>query len=989
MKKNVDLRFVLMIQVILFSFIAISFGQTNVHSLSGSNFSQTNSTQSQSRTIANSPVSSDSVSGAFRAASCAKPTGITSTVLGSTSATISWNANTGIMYYNFRYRIKGTTTWTNDSTITNSKTIIGLTPTTIYEYQVQTRCTSGLLSTFSAKLNFTTAVAVSCGTTSGLTASSVTTSGVTLSWTAVTGAVSYSIQYRPNSSTTWSSATSTTNSKSITGLNSGTTYQYQVSTVCSSGTSAYSTTATFTTNAASVNCGIPDVAYFGTINKTSSSATVYWTSIAGAVSYKVQYRVNNSGSAWTQLTTTIDTANLSGLAASTQYEFQVQSVCSGGTSAFSSSGIFTTTAFSCSIPSSASFISTGITTTSATIGWTAVSSATGYNIQYRVNGSGSTWNATSATTNSKLISGLSAGTTYEFQVQTICSGGNSSFSSSGIFTTSVAVSCGLPDVNYFTSTNKTAVSATVGWNAVSGATGYNVQYRVRNTGTWSTVSTSTVSANLTSLSASTNYEFQVQTICSGGVGAFSASGIFSTIAATTTCGVPTGMSASGITTSGATLGWTSVTGATSYTVQYRKSGTTSWTTVTTTSASKSVSGLLAATAYEFQVQTICSSGSSAFTASTGFTTLSSGSAALPVPDHIVVVMFENHAYQQIIGNSAAPHINAFAAEPNTTLFTESYGITHPSQPNYLHIFSGNNQGVTSNVKPTSKFTSMNLAAALLQAGLTFTSYSDGMPSAGYDGDVSGTYARKHNAVSNWVGTGTNQVPAALNQPFSAFPTDYSTLPTVSFVNPDMNNSMHDGSGNTAITNGDNWFYSKIYPYAQWARTHNSLLIFTFDEDDLVSANRIATIFSGQMVTQGQNATGINHYNVLRTIEDMYGLVHSGNAANASPIHGCWTNGYRVGTNSIDDLKSEINLSLYPNPVVDVLNAGYTLTEKSNVTLRLLSVVGKVVMEQLNPDQEAGKYDVSIPVSSMNVSKGIYFLEMTVNEKRIVKRFVVE
>jgi hypothetical protein len=144
-----------------------------------------------------------------------------------------------------------------------------------------------------------------------------------------------------------------------------------------------------------------------------------------------------------------------------------------------------------------------------------------------------------------------------------------------------------------------------------------------------------------------------------------------------------------------------------------------------------------------------------------------------------------------------------------------------------------------------------------------------------------------------------------------------------------------------------------------------------------------------MVSQGQNATGINHYNILRTIEDMYGLVHSGNAANASPIHGCWTNGFRIGNASATELNSEFNLTLFPNPAVDVLNISYTLTEKSSVSLRLLSVIGKVVSEQLTPDQESGTYDVSIPIASMNVSKGIYFVEMIVNEKRVVKRIVLE
>ncbi|MBP6532198.1 MAG: fibronectin type III domain-containing protein, partial [Bacteroidia bacterium] len=728
MKHNNSLRSAFLIQALVLFLVTTSFGQSNsmTGSSNGSIKPTSTSTSNVSRIDSSSNENFVSTAAMLRASgSCSSPSGVLSTVLSSTSVRLSWTAKTGIMYYNFRYRRTGTSAWTYDSTITNSKTIYGLIPSTSYDYQIQTRCNSSTLSVY------------------------------------------------------------------------GTRY-------------------TFSTTAGTVNCGTPNVALFGTINKTASSATVYWTAVSGALSYNVRYRVNGSSGAWTTVTTSSVNANLAGLTASTQYEFQVQSVCSTGSSAYSSSGIFSTNA-SCGIPDIAWFSSTAITSSSATLGWNAVAGATGYNIQYRVNGSGSSWIAANSTTTSKNVTGLSSATTYEFQVQTICAGGNSAFSASGIFTTTIAITCGVPDVNMFTATDKTASSCTVGWAAVSGATGYNVQYRVRNSGSaWNTVNVSSTSANLTSLAALTQYEFQVQAICSGGVGAYSASGIFTTISATTTCGIPTGLNVTGITTSAATLGWTSASGATSYNVQYRKSGTTSWTNTTSTTASKTVSGLLATSAYEFQVQTVCSGGTSSFSSSTIFTTLTSGVVSLPMPDHIVVVMFENHAYHQIIGNSAAPRINAFAAEANTTLFTESYGIEHPSQPNYLDIFAGGNQGVTNNVKPSSKFTSMNLAAALQQAGLTFISYSDGMPSAGYDGDVSGTYARKHNAIANWVGTGTNQVSSSLNQPFTSFPTDYSTLPTVSFVNPDMNHSMHDGSGNTAITNGDNWFYSKIYPYAQWA-----------------------------------------------------------------------------------------------------------------------------------------------------------------------------
>ena len=54
---------------------------------------------------------------------------------------------------------------------------------------------------------------------------------------------------------------------------------------------------------------------------------------------------------------------------------------------------------------------------------------------------------------------------------------------------------------------------------------------------------------------------------------------------------------------------------------------------------------------------------------------------VPSPDHVVIVIEENHSYSEIIGSSAAPYINSVAAQG--ALFTQSHATTHPSQPNYV------------------------------------------------------------------------------------------------------------------------------------------------------------------------------------------------------------------------------------------------------------------------------------------------------------------
>ncbi|MFC9676764.1 alkaline phosphatase family protein [Streptomyces sp. NPDC056949] len=254
-------------------------------------------------------------------------------------------------------------------------------------------------------------------------------------------------------------------------------------------------------------------------------------------------------------------------------------------------------------------------------------------------------------------------------------------------------------------------------------------------------------------------------------------------------------------------------------------------------------------------------------------------AGVPTPDHTVVVVFENHAYNQVIGSSSAPYINSL--KTNGAGLSASYALTHPSQPNYFALFSGATQGITDDSCYTPGFSSQpNLASELIAAGKTWGSYNEGLPSQGSTTCSSGDYARKHNP---WFGF--SNVPTSTAKTFAQFPSDYSTLPQVSFVVPDLCSDMHDCS----VSTGDTWLKNNLSAYATWAKTHNSLLVVTFDEDNRLAGNKIPTVLYGQQVTPGAtSATTYNHYDVLRTIEDMYGLPHAGNAASGKDITGIWT-----------------------------------------------------------------------------------------------------
>src|SRR5262249_34130129 len=169
------------------------------------------------------------------------------------------------------------------------------------------------------------------------------------------------------------------------------------------------------------------------------------------------------------------------------------------------------------------------------------------------------------------------------------------------------------------------------------------------------------------------------------------------------------------------------------------------------------------------------------------------------------------------------------------------------------------------------------------------------------------YGRKHVPWISFANVPNGDtVETSSNLRFSDWPSDFSKLPTIAFVIPNMENDMHNGDPKDSVPKGDRWLKANLDSYYQWAKTHNSLLIITFDESDdkthylgltnpLVEPtdqfkrdleNRIPTVFAGAHIKPGDYAEtpGITHINILRTLEAMYGLPKAGaqqpNAAGA-------------------------------------------------------------------------------------------------------------
>src|SRR5579885_1510648 len=104
---------------------------------------------------------------------------------------------------------------------------------------------------------------------------------------------------------------------------------------------------------------------------------------------------------------------------------------------------------------------------------------------------------------------------------------------------------------------------------------------------------------------------------------------------------------------------------------------------------------------------------------------------MPSLDHVFVIMLENHSKSSVLGDPNAPFINQLAAQ--YAVAGNYYGVTHPSEPNYVAAISGSNWWVN-NDDPANRYDHTNLVDELESHHKTWAAYMEAMPSAGYLGD---------------------------------------------------------------------------------------------------------------------------------------------------------------------------------------------------------------------------------------------------------------
>jgi fibronectin type 3 domain-containing protein len=268
----------------------------------------------------------------------------------------------------------------------------------------------------------------------------------------------------------------------------------------------------------------------------------------------------------------------------------------------------------------------------ATMNWSSVANADHYDVRIKEQASAS-WNLISnITTTSRLKTGLSSSTIYEWQVRSACSSDSSSvsaWSSSETFTS--LIPCTTPQNP--NTTNIDTANALLSWDAVASSWGYRIRYKVPGSA-WTFDTTNTNSLSLSGLNVGTNYQWQVKAICDvagTNTSNWTSNEYFTTLTPALPCDAPIGLSSSVIGTS-VTLSWTSVSGSLKYDIRRRVQGSSSWTyTYNVYSNSRTLNNLLLGNIYEWEVRTHCNNGQiSSWTLTESFTI--AGQCTVPLND---------------------------------------------------------------------------------------------------------------------------------------------------------------------------------------------------------------------------------------------------------------------------------------------------------------------------------------------------------------------
>lgn len=349
--------------------------------------------------------------------------------------------------------------------------------------------------------------------------------------------------------------------------------------------------------------------------------------------------------------------------------------------------------------------------------------------------------------------------------------------------------------------------------------------------------------------------------------------------------------------------------------------------------------------------------------------------AVPLIDHIIVVVMENHSYDEV-------RFEAYTASliAGNSSFSASYALTHPSQPNYIGMWAGLTLGVTNdNCPPTgAPYSAQNLGHACEAAGITWRAYSENLPSPGYSGCTSGggLYVRKHDPWTHF-----SNLDHLNERPYTDLALDIAgnTLPRLAYVIPNQCNNTHD----CPVSTGDAWLGNNL-PAMIDAVGPNGLVILTWDEDDNHAANHILTVFAGPLVKVGYVATRtVNHYTVLRTITDALGISPFGAGIGQTPIDDVWNVPTAVG-----DATPRLLLSdLHPNPSRGAFEARFAAPSGTAVAASIFDAGGRQLRSLTVQQPGTLRWDGRAEDGTA-VGAGVFFLRVRAGDERVTEKLLI-
>ena len=264
---------------------------------------------------------------------------------------------------------------------------------------------------------------------------------------------------------------------------------------------------------------------------------------------------------------------------------------------------------------------------------------------------------------------------------------------------------------------------------------------------------------------------------------------------------------------------------------------------------------------------------------------------LPPPaSRIVLIVLENHEYDQVVGNPEAPYLNQLARRG--TLATNYYAVTHPSLPNYLALLGGSTFGIDENCTDCAA-RGDNLALQLSRAGIEWRAYMEGLPHRCFAGSEGGEYVKRHDPFVYFPSIAGSRRRCDRVVPASTLDADLRrrSLPSFAWLSPGLCNDAHD----CGIAVADRHL-AKLVPRIVRQLGPRGILIVTFDEGTsdagccgVAGGGRVMTVAIGPGVPRGTLLSrSYDHYSLLGGLEECFGLprLRRARQARALPL-GSW------------------------------------------------------------------------------------------------------